>query len=222
LITLEQLTFGYKKPLLQEALNMKVDSPAVVAVLGNNGSGKSTFFNTLREKISFTGEIKIGSKKLSDFTVNPFVFLGQGYSFGLEIDVETFLKINVSNDSFNQEVYKFLYDSLKIGLLKNNSITELSQGQLQRCLIVQTLIQESEFFLLDEPESFLDLHFRNLLATTLKEFAEKFNKTILLATHDLDLVNTSCTQLINFSFEKPQLKEVTKTNIEENRIILLR
>lgn len=219
MLSLEHFTFGYKNQLLKDALNLKVDLPQVVAVLGNNGTGKSTFFNALRQKINYEGKVLVNHKDLSSFVLTPFVFLGQAYTFTLDIEVDSFLKINLGAGT-NREVYNFLYSSLEIGELKKKSITEISQGQLQRCLIMQTLLQDSSFYLLDEPESFLDLYFRGVLAKTLKEFTNLYGKTVLVTTHDLNLVQESCSTFLNFSHDSPKLLDVSRESLLEQRLIL--
>lgn len=222
MLLIEQFTFGYKNQVLKNALDLKVDSPNVVAILGNNGSGKSTFFNALRQKIHYSGGVSLEGINLKDFHLSPFAFLGQSYGFEIEIDVETFLKINLSNSTEQIEIYDFLFSFLEITELKGKSITELSQGQLQRCLIMQTLLQDSAVYLLDEPESFLDMYFRGVLGRLLKVFSDRFNKIILFATHDLSLVKESSSFTVNFSSDDCSMDCVTENSLRLNKEMLIK
>ena len=85
---------------------------------------------------------------------------------------------------------------------------------------MQTLVQNSEVYLLDEPESFLDLHFRHVLARTLKEFVNRFKKVVLFVSHDLSIVFKAASSMINFSSETLLLEDVTQETIAKHQAIL--
>ena len=207
MIELENLLFGYNKPLLEESLSLKVDFPAVVSVLGNNGVGKSTFFSAVFSgNHLLDGQVKLNGSNRSFLNSAGIVYQGQSYSFGIGMVVQDFISA-LSSQLIDSKVFDFLIDNLQISQLLSKSILEISQGQLQRCLVAQTLLQDASVYLLDEPESYLDIKYKNVLASVIKQYVREFNKIVFLATHDLNLVNQVSTHFINFSSNNVECKE---------------
>ena len=66
MFAIKDFSFGYNNQNLVEGLNLQVDFPEVVIVLGNNGSGKSSFFNALRGENDFYGELIFNDSKIKN------------------------------------------------------------------------------------------------------------------------------------------------------------
>ena len=71
--------------------------------------------------------------------------------------------------------------------LMHSKYYELSDGQLQKVLIARAIAQNSELIILDEPTAHLDIHHTIETFALLKKLAKKFNKTILVSTHEINL-----------------------------------
>jgi ABC-type Mn2+/Zn2+ transport system ATPase subunit len=168
-----------------ESLNFEVDFPSIVVVKGDNGSGKSTFFNALRRKISHQGTCKINGKTADS---QDFSYLGQSYSFSFPFLVKDFLRINAPNDE-GDVIYQNILKGFDIDHLLDKSITQISQGQLQKCLIAQTLMQSSKVVLLDEPESFLDIKSKKQLCDLLKNYNVQTKKVLFVISHDQNVIS---------------------------------
>jgi len=221
LLRIEDLTVDYQSNPIIKDLALKVDFPSIVTVLGNNGSGKSTFLNALTFKIPFSGQITINSTFINQQNaVDYFTFLGQSYQFYFPFVVQDFIRINHPTKSFDQ-LFEFLVSNLQIEAFLDRKLETLSQGQLQKCLIAQTLLQDSDVMLLDEPESFLDLKNRNILAQTLVNFKAATGKIIIVVTHDLDLVAKVADKILNFSEEQIALTDNSEERISYHKNILL-
>jgi len=177
-----------------EGLNLEVDFPSIIAFTGNNGSGKSTFFNALRKKIDCKGRVTINGRETK---AQDFSYLGQSYSFSFPFLVSDFIRINASLD-YGDEMYHQILDTLEIHDLLNKSINQISQGQLQKCLIAQTLMQKSEIILLDEPESFLDIKSKKQFCKLLKEYTNQIKKIGLIISHDQNIVAQIADKEITF------------------------
>ncbi|MDR0724187.1 MAG: ABC transporter ATP-binding protein, partial [Endomicrobium sp.] len=99
------------------------------------------------------------------------------------------LKIPLQKDySIVNKVMGFL----KISHLANKKVNELSGGEKQVVLIAQVLVQETDIVLFDEPVSYLDIGKQNAVLEILRELNTKFNKTIVLSLHDLNLASEFC------------------------------
>ena len=72
--------------------------------------------------------------------------------------------------------------------LKNCYFDELSDGERQKVMVAKALAQQTPVILLDEPSAFLDYPSKEDLMKLLKNLAHSENKSILLSSHDLDII----------------------------------
>lgn len=223
MLTIQRLQFGFDGQYLTESLDLEVDSPCIVAVLGNNGRGKSTFFNVLRGKHPFIGQIKWLDRHIGSYGHQVCAYLGASYHFSFPFPVKDFILINSDqNHQAHQERFGYLVALFELEELLTKSITDLSQGQLQKVLILQTLMQPTPIYLLDEPESFLDIKNRAMLAKVLGLFCERYRVVVLFITHDLSLVESLAHQILNFTGDGIVLDVVSSKAIAKHRELLLK
>ena len=198
------LTIGYrsknKVSVIADKLNIKVTSGQLICLLGKNGIGKSTLLRTLTKvQESLHGTIKLNGKPLhkieslqlskllslvlterlpdSNLTVFELVALGrQPYTNW----------IGKLSEADLSQVYEAL-DRTNTRHLATSFYYQLSDGQLQKVLIARALAQDTPIIVLDEPTAHLDLHHTIETFTLLKELAQKYNKTIIISTHEINL-----------------------------------
>ena len=217
MLILKNFCVCYSQTEIIKDLNIEVDFSSIVAVIGNNGVGKSTFLCALNKKLTSSGTLLLKGRNLESWQVS---FLGQGYTFNFPFTVGQFIRLNEHLDQ-GQECYLWLVNELKIADLLTKNITEISSGQLQKCLIAQTLIQNVDVILLDEPEIHLDLKNRKLLAQVLRSYVSRFNKILFFSSHDFYLIEKSADYLLNFSKINHSIELSTKENLASNFEFLL-
>jgi iron complex transport system ATP-binding protein len=107
----------------------------------------------------------------------------------------------------------------KVGIahLKERKIDELSDGQRQKVMIAKSLSQQTPLILLDEPTAFLDYSSRQQLFLILRELASNEQKTIIISSHDLDILFKNVDKVLymkpdsQYSFDVPDsIKEQVK------------
>lgn len=213
-IETKHLSIGYSKPKVEVAknINLIVERPGLVGIIGINGSGKSTLIKTLGNLIDkLDGEILFDEEKAEQFSANAFsrkvsVVLSKEF-ISQNITVEDFvalgrypytnwLGINTVQDKKN--IIKAL-QQVDLLDLKERKCNTLSDGQLQRALIARAIAQNTPMILLDEPTSHLDLYHKVHILRLLKKISEEDQKTILFSTHDLNLALQICDELIVIS-----------------------
>lgn len=204
IINASNLSIGYatkkETKTIASDLNFTLDKGNLVCLLGKNGIGKSTLLRTLTKvQPALKGEVFINNKNLdllnnlelakamslvlterlpdSTLSVYEIVALGrQPYTNWVDNLSEKDLKI--INRAFEQTNTKHLID---------RKYYELSDGQLQKVLIARALAQNTKIIILDEPTAHLDIHHTIETFTLLKELAKKFNKTIIVSTHEINI-----------------------------------
>ena len=83
-----------------------------------------------------------------------------------------------------------------ISLLKDKRCFELSDGQLQKVLIARALAQDTPLIILDEPTTHLDMYHQAYVLKLLKKLTTETSKSILFATHEINLALQLCDKLI--------------------------
>ncbi|MBM6619912.1 ABC transporter ATP-binding protein [Bacillus suaedaesalsae] len=192
-ITAQNIYYQYSKGthVLKE-LDLSVNKGELYALLGGNGTGKSTLLRVLAgiikqnhgkvfldgKAVSFKGEFdfvkKVGylPQSLKPFFIHDTV--------QLEI-YETMKQFNITD----QQKLNVLLDQLDVRHILDKHPYDLSGGELQKAALVCLLVREPELLILDEPTKGLDAISKERLASILTELTNK-NITVLFSTHDVE------------------------------------
>jgi ABC-type multidrug transport system fused ATPase/permease subunit len=205
-IEFKNVFFSYSSnnqlPILKN-INLKIYKGESVAILGSNGSGKSTFLNLLTGlvepsdgQILIDGSIDIMKikkswiKNLSYVQQNIFLLndsIKNNIMFGdnKKIDIEKYNKIlHLLN---LDEIFKNFPN--KLDTIVNIDEINLSGGQKQLISIARALYKDSDIIIFDEANSALDVNYLNILKDLLTKL--KKHKTIILVTHEILLLQDS-------------------------------
>ncbi|WP_278244162.1 ABC transporter ATP-binding protein [Fenollaria massiliensis] len=190
-----------KDKCLIDRLNFCANKGDIIAVLGSNGIGKTTFLRTLCGLYTdYKGEFILKSKKIDEKArkqISYMVMQDVNYQlFAESVFAECKLGIkNVKDDLINELLNDFdLYN------YKNSHPNTLSGGQKQRLAIVCGLLCNKEIFILDEPTSGLD--YKNMLKTVELLKSHSKDKIIFIATHDFEFASLICNRVLDL--EKKQ------------------
>ncbi len=184
-------------------------SEGLLALVGRNGSGKSSFIRSiLNEFEEYSGEIYLKSVPLRQITKSELaekiaVVYSKVDVFG-DYTVEDILKLGrlpyqnrfaITSDQDNEIIARVAND-LGIKDFLSRKFTELSDGEKQLVMIGRAFVQDTDLILMDEPTAFLDLVNRSKLIKLLSELAKNQNKLILFSTHDIDLLDRYCSSVL--------------------------
>ena len=187
---LSVVTDGREKII--ENLSFEVKKGEFFIILGPNGAGKTTLFKALLGLIPYQGEI-IWSKKDIKFGYLPERLSPSEFK-KLPISVKDFYKFkNVSEEKISK-ILKSVGLGEKRFLEKNPS--DLSSGQFQRMLIGWALVGDPDVLFFDEPTTGIDIGGEKTIYSLLEKFWQEKNLTILLITHDLNIVYGRATNVL--------------------------
>ncbi|MDD4878460.1 MAG: ribosome biogenesis/translation initiation ATPase RLI [Candidatus Nanoarchaeia archaeon] len=152
----------------------------VLAVMGANGLGKTTFLKMLAgELIPDNGEI--GKLKISYKVQYPSSDIGGTVKEALQ---------KAGGLKYMSGWYRqTLLEKLGLGKLLDNEIKGLSGGELQKLYIAVTLLQDCTIYALDEPSAFIDVEDRLNVAEVIKDFVIKNEKCAIVVDHDVQFID---------------------------------
>lgn len=206
-------------------LNLKIEEGSKIVIVGESGSGKSTLLNILGGIDSITaGSVVAGNWDLGKLNENEIAeyrskFLGLIFQFHYLLKDFTALE-NVYMPAFIAGVPKKQAEEKALQLLndvgvydrRNHLPSQLSGGERQRVAVARSLINNPTLILADEPTGNLDPANAQLIGDLLFSMVEKYNKTLLLVTHDMNLAKKGdiCYKIKNAQVEKIKISEDDK------------
>ena len=185
-----------------KSLNMEIEQGEFLMIMGKSGSGKTTLMNSLgfldrfddgvylfnNEEVTHIDENKKSElrNKYMGFIFQQFHLI-DSLTIGKNVELPLLYKENVSKKVREELVLKYL---TLVGLEEkiDRHPKELSGGQQQRVAIARALINDPYVIFADEPTGALDSETGIQIMNILKEL-NKQGKTIIMVTHDGDLVN---------------------------------
>ena len=183
-----------------KGLNLSVDEGSKIAIVGESGSGKSTLLNIIGGIDNATsGSVQAGDwevTNLNEIKMSEYRshFLGLIFQFhyllkdftALENVYMPALIAGVSKKEAIERA-KALLSDVGISDRINHLPSQLSGGERQRVAVARALINDPNLILADEPTGNLDPANASLIGDLLFSMVEKYNKTLLLVTHDMNL-----------------------------------
>lgn len=200
----ENVCFSYEKEQILKNVNMSIDEGSITAVLGKNGAGKSTLFLNINGvyvkdsgKIYYKGEEVVYNKKGIENIRKKIGIVFQDPNYQLfSASVLKDVSFGAVNLGFSKEQAreKSLKALEEVGMAEyiDKPTHALSYGQKKRVAIAGILVMEPEIIILDEITAGLDPMGANDILTLLKKINQEKGTTIILATHDMDIVPLYC------------------------------
>lgn len=173
-------------------------------LVGNNGAGKTTFFNLLLDLIQpTTGQIisnEIEVNKSEDWKPSTSAFIDESFLIGYLTPEEYFYFIGDLRARNKADIDTFLEDFEEIFndeiLNKKKYLRDLSKGNQKKVGIVAALIGNPEIIVLDEPFANLDPTTQIRLKKILRNLSENKEVTVLVSSHDLNHVTEVCERIV--------------------------
>ena len=195
-------------------INLTFEKGKIYSILGQSGSGKTTFLSLLAGLDSpKAGEIylednDINKSGLTNYRKNSVSTIFQAYNLMTYMtarqNVQTALEI--SNKPVDNDKIEELFEL--VGIPKemiDKPVLQLSGGQQQRVAIVRALATEHDLIIADEPTGNLDEETTQDIVNIFKDIAHKQNKTVIIVTHETAVAQETD---VTFELKKKQFTKV--------------
>ena len=190
MLKVRNLSKSFSNSSILKDVNFTLDQGKICAVVGSNGSGKTTFLKCLSGLMSYDeGVIDFGSQ-------NGHLFLSDKLNIFGDLTIKQNLEVlsRYYNQDFNQASFKESLKLLNINQYKELPLKFLSRGNLQRNKLCVAINLNWDYLLIDEPFSNLDYDGVKIFKDIFENFKSE-NKSIIFSTHQND-DNSFCDKVV--------------------------
>jgi ABC-2 type transport system ATP-binding protein len=201
MIKIKGLSKHYGKNEVLKDINMEFSKGKVYGIVGENGAGKTTLFRCIAGLENYNGEI------ISDYTPlkNYLGLLLTDPFFFSRITGKEYIRLlcNARGKTDIDIEDKNIFD-----LPLNQYASTYSTGMKKKLAITAILLQENEYFILDEPFNGVDIQSNIILTEIILKLSE-LNKTVIISSHIFSTLNDTCEE-IHLLRKGEQIKSVKK------------
>ena len=218
IIQIDHLSVHYNGQAVLSDLSLDIQKGEIVAVVGPNGSGKTTFIRAILGLTPYQGKISIAGQPIKA-SLSKIGYVPQRFSFdrSIPMTVSEFLKLSFKNVSSRKLKHALL--EVEMQEYENHQIGTLSGGQLQRILIARSLLNDPAILVLDEATSEIDLVGAKSFYDIVSHLNKVHETTVILVSHEINMVYKFVDHIICLNrklicYGKPK-EAVTKEVLEQ-------
>lgn len=191
-LTVEGLSKSYPDLPLFEDLNFEIRRGERVAIIGNNGTGKTTILKILNQVLPpDSGTFTLGSKVHIGYYDQEHHVLHMEKTIFEEISDAY---PNLTNTEIRNVLAAFLFTGDDVFA----PISTLSGGERGRVSLAKLMLSEANFLILDEPTNHLDIDSKEILENALRNYTG----TVLYVSHDRYFINQTATRILDLKNQK--------------------
>ena len=192
-------TIGYGHKVIIGDISFEIRSGKLVALLGRNGTGKSTLLRAIATGVAIKGEIEVAGKdvkslgneeiaRLTSYVGTERVRIPNMRCFDLvALGRAPYTNWIGSLSDEDKVIVSKALESVGMSDYAERTMDKMSDGECQRIMIARALAQDTPLILLDEPTAFLDIPGKYQVMSILSSLTHGATaKTIIVSTHDMD------------------------------------
>lgn len=191
-VIVEGLSVSYGDLNVLKDIELTIERGDKIALVGKNGSGKTTFVRAVMGEIPYEGTIREGHQvEVSYFAQNQASLLDPNKTIFQTID-------DVAVGDIRTRINDILGAFMFGGEVSEKKVQVLSGGERSRLAMIRLLLSPSNVLILDEPTNHLDISSKEVL----KEAIRNYEGTVLIVSHDRDFLEGLVDKAIEFKDKK--------------------
>lgn len=201
-LELNNIRIAYGKKEILSGISLNPIKPGnLVALLGQNGAGKSTFVKGLAGLKNYQGSATLEGIELHSMSQSQRLknvgYVPQNLPQGSSLlAYEVVKSVSQEKNALQEQIIENVFEKLGISHLALLPMHRLSGGQKQMISLAQAIVRQPKLYLLDEPTSALDLNWQMKVLDTIRDEVNTQGATALLISHDINLALRYCDQVI--------------------------
>ena len=200
LLHTQNLSVGYKGRAVVGSVTLDVTPGRIVTLIGPNGAGKSTVLKTITRQLApLGGTVSLCNRELNTLPekeiARSMAILMTGraapelmtcYDVASAGRYPYTGRLGLLSEEDKVEVRRAM-ELVGVSDLAEREFRQVSDGQRQLVMLARAICQRPKVLVLDEPTSFLDIRYKLVLLTILKELVRRENLAVVMSLHELDL-----------------------------------
>jgi len=220
LLKISNLNLEIAGKRILEDVNFNLGRKEVVALVGANGSGKSSFLRALMGFEGYypkSGNMMIGGKEIGNLSIDERVGLGLSIMHQNPVKIRGIKLFEIlKNMCYDEDRIDRCAEELGMtGFLDRELNMNLSGGEMKRSELLQLFVQNKEILLLDEPDSGVDSENLRIMGVALKKHLEESGKSALIITHTGRILKYLDVNKI-YSLDNKKIREIGKDDAKFN------
>lgn len=207
MLTVENLQFSYGNgPDILKGVSFSLEDGQTMAILGNNGAGKSTMLKCFNRILpAKCGSVYMDGQDLLQMPgreiAKRMAFVAQHVP-GTQMTVHDVVMLGrrpYMRWGFTEEDHRIVHEAMEqLGLtpLRGRFLSQLSGGERQKAILARALAQQPKILLLDEPTSSLDLQNQYQVLEIVRDICHTTGITAIVVIHDLNLALRFCDRFL--------------------------
>lgn len=197
---ISQLTFSYdKRSTILHEIDCQIQMGKITTIIGPNGCGKSTLLGILAKNHQpYLGQVIVDGRELGGYKLKEFAkklaVVHQQNEAPADITVERLIgfgrlphKTIFSKETVeDREAIEWAISCTNLQTKRHKTLSELSGGEKQRVWIAISLAQRTPILFLDEPTTYLDIHFQFEILELIRHLNREHGLTIVMVLHDIN------------------------------------
>lgn len=209
LLKVENITSGYGDKIIISDINFTIRKSEFTALLGLNGTGKTTLLKTISGLIKpIDGKCMLNGEDVSGLKekqrAQQISYMSQRNSIVYDVKVVDVVIMGITPylgvfETPTKSHKKLAYEMIKlIGMedVRDSNFNNLSEGQKQLIIIARNLMQNAELMLFDEPDSALDFINKHMVLSKIRDIVKTNKRGGLVTLHDPNFALSYCDRII--------------------------
>ena len=186
MLEVRNLNVSFKNQKVLQDFNLNIENGEIVGILGKNGAGKTTFFESLYRSVKFSGEVILENQHLKREQISYLETENYFYPYITGKEYLSYFK-EISNSKYIELIEKF-------NLPLNKFVQYYSSGMQKKLALIGMLLLDKPINILDEPFNGVDFEGVHILYDIIGNLKSE-NKIVIVSSHIIETLFHTCDKI---------------------------